>query len=107
MAVKIRLRLQGRTNRQTFRLVATDVRRPRGGKYLEMLGSYNPFQAENNFIVNADRLNYWLGQGAELTENAEKLLGKVAPDVIKGLHAKQQARRLKKVAKRKSLKKKG
>ncbi len=43
MVLKIRLRQQGRTNRQTYRLVVTDIRNPRDGKYLEMIGWYNPF----------------------------------------------------------------
>lgn len=106
MALKIRLRQQGRTNRQTFRLVVMDIRRPRDGKYLEMLGTYNPFADENNIKFDADRLNYWMGKGAELSENAAKLLRTIAPDVIKGLTAKVAARRVKRAAKRRALKKK-
>ncbi len=106
MAVKIRLRQQGRTNRQTYRLVVTDIRRPRDGKYLEMIGTYNPFASENNIKFDAERLNYWMDKGAQLSENAEQLLRTVAPEVIKGLRAKVAARRLKNAAKRRNLKKK-
>ncbi len=45
MALKIRLRQQGRNNRPFYRLVVTDVRSPRDGKYVEMLGWYNPFES--------------------------------------------------------------
>jgi len=106
MALKIRLRQQGRTNRQTFRLVVTDIRNPRDGKYLEVLGAYDPFRAENNFSLNADRLSYWLGLGAELSESAEQLIAKKSPDLIKALHAKQHAKRVKLAGKRRSMKKK-
>ncbi len=106
MALRVRLRKQGRTNRQTFRLVVTDIRRPRDGKYLETLGFYTPFQKENNFKVNVERLNYWLGLGAEISENAQKLIATSAPDVIKDLHAKEHAKRTKKAAKRRALRQK-
>ena len=46
MALKIRLRQQGRNNRPFYRLVVTDARSPRDGKYVEALGWYNPFEAE-------------------------------------------------------------
>ena len=107
MALRIRLRKQGRTNRQTFRLVVTDIRNPRDGKYLEMLGSYTPYQAENNFKINEERLNFWLSQGAVLSDNAQKLVAKALPDAIKAVTSQQQAKRTKLAAKRRALKKEG
>jgi small subunit ribosomal protein S16 len=106
MALKIRLRQQGRKNRQTFRLVVTDIRNPRDGKYLETLGSYDPQRPQSSFQLNADRLSYWLGKGAELSETAEKLVKTVAPAVIKGLKEKQNAARVKQAAVRRNAKKK-
>lgn len=106
MVLKIRWRQQGRKNRQTFRLVVTDIRRPRDGKYLEAIGSYDPHRAENNLQINAERLQYWLSKGAELTDSAERLVKGVAPTVIQGLKAKKQTARLKQVAQRRRLKKK-
>ncbi len=105
MALKIRLRQQGRTNRQTYRLVVTDVRCPRDGKYLEMLGWYNPFATENNCHVHADRIQFWVGQGAKLTDSAQALITKVAPHVMKEIQEKCQEKRVKKAAKRRALKK--
>jgi small subunit ribosomal protein S16 len=105
MALKIRLRQQGRTNRQTYRLVVTDIRNPRDGKYLEMLGWYNPFATTNDSEVDVERINFWVGQGAQITPSAEALISRIAPDVMKEIHAKQHARRVKKVAKRRSSKK--
>lgn len=106
MALKIRFRQQGRTNRRTFRLVVTDIRRPRDGKYLETLGFYTPFQAENNLTLNVERLQFWLSQGAQIADNAQKLIAKAAPEVVKGVQAKRHAKRIKMAAKRRILKKK-
>ena len=105
MAVKIRLRQQGRKNRQTFRLVVTDIRNPRDGKYLETLGSYNPHSAQSNLQLNTERLNYWLSKGAELSPSAEKLVKGVAPEVIQALKTKQNGARVKQAAQRRRLKK--
>jgi small subunit ribosomal protein S16 len=105
MAVKIRLRQQGRKNRQTFRLVVTDIRNPRDGKYLETLGSYDPHSAKNNLQLNTERLNYWLSKGAELSPSAERLVNGVAPEVIKALKSQKNASRVKQAAQRRRLKK--
>ena len=105
MAVKIRLRQQGRKNRQTFRLVVTDIRNPRDGKYLETLGSYDPHSAKLNLQLNTERLNYWLSKGAELSPNAERLVNNVAPEVITALKSQQNAARVKQAAQRRRLKK--
>jgi small subunit ribosomal protein S16 len=105
MAVKIRLRQQGRKNRQTFRLVVTDIRNPRDGKYLETLGSYNPHNAKLDLQLNKERLNYWLSKGAELSPSAEKLVKGVAPEVIKVLKNQKSASRVKQASQRRRLKK--
>jgi small subunit ribosomal protein S16 len=104
--LKIRLRQQGRKNRQTYRLVVTDIRNPRDGKYLEMVGWYNPFSASQDCMVDGDRINYWMGLGAELSESAETLIARVAPHLIKEIRAKEQAKQLKKTQKRRALKQK-
>lgn len=105
MVLKIRLRQQGRNNRQTYRLVVADVRYPRDGKYLEMVGWYNPFQAEDNVKVDAERVNHWLNLGAQLSDSARSLLAKAAPDVLKMLVVKENNKRTKLAAKRRALKK--
>lgn len=104
MAVKIRMRQQGRKNRQTFRLVVTDIRNPRDGKYVETLGSYDPHKKEKNLTVNAERLSYWLDKGAELSESAERLVKGVAPEVIRDLQQKRNTARTKQAAKRRGKK---
>jgi small subunit ribosomal protein S16 len=101
MALKIRLRQQGRNNHRTFRIVVADIRSPRDGKYIEMLGWYKPRQPENNITVDEERTNYWIGQGAELSECVKLLIGKVNPGIIKDLREKAAAKKLKSVEKRK------
>lgn len=105
MAVKIRLRQQGRKNRQTYRLVATDIRNKRDGKYLEKLGSYDPLLAKDNVKVDEARILFWLERGAELSFDAKQLVAKASPNVIKQLNEKQEAKKVKMAAKRRALRK--
>ena len=105
MALKIRLRQQGRANRQTYRLVVTDIRNPRDGKYLEMIGWYNPCSNTTDSVVNVERINFWVGQGAQITPNAQALISRIAPDVMKEIRAREHAGRIKKAAKRRAGKK--
>jgi small subunit ribosomal protein S16 len=105
MALKIRLRQQGRSNRQTFRLVVTDIRNPRDGKYLEMVGWYNPYSATQDCSVDVERINYWVGRGAQITPNAQALITRIAPDTMKGIRAKEHTKRVKKTTQRRAAKK--
>lgn len=106
MALKIRLRQQGSNNRPFFRVVVANVRSPRDGKYVESLGWYNPLEAEQskNLSVKQDRIQHWLNMGAEVSECCKILIGKAAPDIMRGHTAKERARRAKAAAKRKAKK---
>jgi len=96
MAVKIRLRAQGSVNRAMYRVVATDSRAPRDGKYIETLGWYKPrAKPELQVELKPDRLQYWLDLGAVFTDKVEFLMKKAAPGVFQNLRAKEQAKRLK------------
>jgi small subunit ribosomal protein S16 len=106
MAVKIRLRQQGRANRQTFRLVACDTHVKRDGKYLENLGWYDPFLKENNAHVKEERTLHWLNLGAEMTDDAKTLIARTAPHVIKEWNAKREAKKVKMAAKKRTARKK-
>lgn len=107
MALKIRLRQQGRTNRAFFRLVVTDSRSPRDGKYVEALGWYNPIEEsdEKKLDLKTDRIQHWLNVGAQLTENAASLIRRSAPAIIQGQVEKELAHRAKIATKRKAKKK--
>ena len=76
MAVKIRLTRMGDKDAPFYRLVATDSRVSRDGKYIEKLGTYNPMLAENNVTVNKERVAYWLSVGAQPTQTAKEILVK-------------------------------
>lgn len=107
MALKIRLRQQGRNNRPFYRLVVADGRSPRDGKYVEAIGWYNPFAstADQEFSLNAERAQHWLSQGAVLTDSAQALIMKSAPSIVRGLTEKKVALRAKSATKRKARKK--
>lgn len=106
MALKIRLRQQGRANRHSYRVVVTDSRSPRDGRYVEALGWYNPLEAEmeKHLHLKKDRIEHWLNQGAILTERAEALVAKIAPRLIQERKEKELAFRAKRAAARKARK---
>jgi len=106
MALKIRLRQQGRTNRAFYRLVVADARSPRDGKYIEALGWYNPIEteAEKRLNLKEERIQHWLDHGAQLSENAVSLIKGTAPEIVRQLTAREVERRAKAAAKRKEKK---
>jgi len=105
MALKIRLRQQGSKNRQTYRIVVADARTRRDGKYVEKLGFYIPFMTENACAMDADRMMYWLLQGAEMSDQVKALTAKVAPAVLKQFQEHKQAIRVRKIVKKRASKK--
>jgi small subunit ribosomal protein S16 len=73
--VKIRLSRFGSAHNPHYRIVVTDIRRPRDGGYIENLGHYDPRKTSENFLkVNVERAEYWLSQGAQPTDTARRLL---------------------------------
>lgn len=68
MAVKIRLMRIGAKKRPFYRVVAVDERSKRTGKYLELLGTYNPLTEPKEIILKKDRIEYWVGKGAVLSD---------------------------------------
>jgi len=74
MAVKIRLARHGAKKRPFYRIVAADSECPRDGRFLEKLGTYNPLQDPAKVELNADRVKYWIGQGATPTDTVRSIL---------------------------------
>jgi small subunit ribosomal protein S16 len=75
--MKIRLARGGSKKRPFYRVVAADSRMPRDGRYVEKLGTYNPLLAKDSaerVQLNMERVNYWLGQGAQPTERVVRFL---------------------------------
>lgn len=82
MAVKLRLVRMGKTKQPTYRIVAADSRAPRNGKFIELLGTYQPRLEPSALRVDADKVNKWLATGAQPTERVQKIL--VAEGVLTG-----------------------
>jgi small subunit ribosomal protein S16 len=76
MATKIRLQRGGKKNKPVYRIVVTDSRQKRDGRFIEKLGSYNPNIADNQIILNFDAALSWYMKGAEPTETARMILSK-------------------------------
>ena len=77
MAMKIRLARGGSKKRPFYRVVATDSRMPRDGRFIEKLGTYNPLLAkdsEDRVKLDLDRIKYWLGEGARPTDRVARML---------------------------------
>ncbi len=72
--VKIRLRKTGCNRVATFRVVACDSRSPRDGKFLEILGWYDPRKTSDKCGLNLERIAYWKSQGAQLSETVASLV---------------------------------
>lgn len=76
MAVSIRLRRTGGKNEASYRVVAADSRSPRDGRFLEILGWYDPKRTGENFVLKMDRIEHWKGNGAQLSDTVKSLVRK-------------------------------
>lgn len=77
MPVKIRLRRTGAKHQPSYRIVVADSRSPRDGRFIEIIGHYNPRHAEGGepeLYINPDRALHWLASGAQPSETARSLL---------------------------------
>ena len=76
MAVRIRLSRQGKKKAPFYRLVVADSHSPRDGKFIELIGTYNPMTDPAAVTLNEDRALYWLSVGARPSDTARGLLKK-------------------------------
>lgn len=74
MAVKLRLMRMGKKKQPTYRVVAADSRSPRDGRFIEVLGFYNPRSEPSVIDIDNDKVVGWLRNGAKPTERVQKLL---------------------------------
>lgn len=72
MSVRLRLRRVGTRNKPTYRIVATDQRSPRDGRFIEILGFYDPRRP--NEQVDLERADYWIGNGAQPTQTVASII---------------------------------
>lgn len=76
MAVKLRLRRVGAKKQPAYRIVAADSRAPRDGRFIEIIGAYNPLTNPATININVDRAVHWLRNGAQPTDVVQKMLVK-------------------------------
>ena len=76
MAVSIRLRREGAKNRPYYKIVVADSRSPRDGKFLEIIGNYDPKKTDHNSTIKIDRAEYWMSKGAQPSDTVRSLLKK-------------------------------
>lgn len=74
MAVKLRLMRMGKTKQPTYRIVAADSRSPRDGRFIEIVGTYQPRQEPSVVLVDSAKALKWLRQGAQPTDRVQRLL---------------------------------
>ncbi len=89
MSVRIRMKKMGRKHRPFYRVCAMDIRRPRDGRVLEELGTYDPMVPETDAraILKGDRIKYWISVGAQPSDKCGVLIKKYGAD---GSHAEAQ-----------------
>jgi small subunit ribosomal protein S16 len=74
VAVKLRLMRMGKTKQPTYRVVAADSRSPRNGRFIEIVGTYEPLQEPSRINIDNDKAVAWLRKGAQPTDRVESLL---------------------------------
>jgi small subunit ribosomal protein S16 len=72
--VKIRLRRMGAKKNPYYRIVVSDSRSPRDGRFIEEIGSYDPLANPAEIKVDAERAQYWVKSGAQPTDTVKRLL---------------------------------
>ncbi len=93
MAVKLRLKRGGSKQRPFYRIVASDARSPRDGRFIDTIGTYNPIPTEYDVNIDEEKALYWLNNGAQPTDTVRSLLSK------KGIMAKYAESKVKKEGK--------
>lgn len=78
MAVKIRLTRVGAHKRPFYRVVVANVSSPRDGKFIEKLGTYDPFKESDKFNINLEKAFAWIKKGAQPTKIVQSYLSKVS-----------------------------
>src|SRR5438309_10179534 len=76
MAVAIRLRREGALNRPYFKVVVADTRSPRDGKFIEIVGTYDPKKAGQNSTLKLDRIEHWISKGTQASDTERSLIKK-------------------------------
>ena len=92
MAVRIRLRREGRKKAPTYRIVVAESTSPRNGRFIEIIGTYQPRLQENSVQLQSDRANHWLDNGAQPSDTVRSILRRAG--VLKARHESRLAAKL-------------
>ena len=84
MAVSIRLRREGAKNRPYFKVVVADSRSPRDGKFIEIIGTYDPKKPGDNSTLKLDRAEHWIARGARPSDTVKSLIKKTKKRPVAG-----------------------
>ncbi|NMA50427.1 MAG: 30S ribosomal protein S16 [Mollicutes bacterium] len=76
MAVKLRLKRIGGRQKPFYRIVAADSRSPRDGKFIEMIGTYNPVKGKDEINIDEEKALKWLNNGAEVTDTVRNIFSR-------------------------------
>lgn len=97
MSVRIRMKKMGRKHRPFYRICAVDIRRPRDGRVLEELGTYDPMVPDTDAraVFNGERIQYWLSVGAQASDRMRVLIKKYG---VGGTHVAKQKEALDRLA---------
>lgn len=82
MAVRIRLTRKGRKKQPFYRIVVADSEAPRDGKFLDIVGTYDPMQNPAAVTIDNEKLDSWMKKGAKPTETVESLIKKHVPGAV-------------------------
>ncbi len=83
--IRIRLRRTGATKQPHYRIVVADARAPRDGKYIDLVGHYDPLTEPATIDVDTEKATRWVQQGAQMTETVEKLFARAGVlDQVRG-----------------------
>jgi small subunit ribosomal protein S16 len=84
MSVSIRLRREGAKNRPYYKVVVADSRSPRDGKFIEIIGTYDPKKPGHNSTLKLDRAEYWISKGAQPSDTVRSLIKKTKKQAASG-----------------------
>jgi small subunit ribosomal protein S16 len=90
--VRIRLRREGRKKSPMYRIVVADSRAPREGRFIEIIGTYQPRNSANAIDLKQDRANYWLDVGAQPSDTVRSILRRAG--IMKARHEARLASKL-------------
>ena len=102
MSVKIRLQRYGRKKLPFYRMVVADIQKPRDGRFIELVGTFNPLTDPETVTIKEERIKHWVALGARPSDRVASILNKLLPDYLGDIEKAQLEKVRSKRAKRKA-----